>query len=374
MKYPLIKPYFNSGEIKQIEHVLDSGWVSYGPKVKQFETNICKYLDVAYAISTINCTSALHLSLLSLGIKDGDEVIVSDFTFPATGHAVMYCGATPRFADIDDKNYTIDLNSILSLINTKTKAIIPVHAFGHPAKMYPILELAKEYNLEVIEDAACALGSKYKKEYAGTLGTTGCFSFHARKPITSGEGGVVVTNNKMIADYIRNISIFGMESAIDRKDNKTISIPEFTTLGYNYKMSDITAVIANEQLKKLDNLNEKRIELALYWTYLLNDIPHITPPEVDGTVTPNFQSYVALVDEDIDRDKLINKLLKKEIETTFGTYSSHIQPIYKSKDKCPISLDIHQRSLALPLYYKLKKSDIDIMAEELDNQLRRSIK
>ena len=371
MRYPLVKPYFNTGETEQIKKVLDSGWVSYGPKVKQFESNICKYLGVNYAISTSNCTSALHLSLLALGIKKGDEVIVSDFTFPATGHAVMYCGATPRFADIDDKTYTIDLSSIVNLINKKTKAIIPVHAFGHPAKMYPILELAKEYHLKVIEDAACALGSKYRNEYAGTLGDTGCFSFHARKPITSGEGGVVVTNNKVTAYYIRNLSIFGMESAIDRK---TSFIPIFTSLGYNYKMSDITAVVANEQLKKLNLFNEKKKKLALYWTKLLHEMIHISPPEIDGTVETNYQSYVALVSKYIDRDKLINRLLKKGIETSFGTYSSHIQPVYQSKDKCPISLDIHQRSLALPLYYKLTEGDIDIIAEELDNQLRRIAK
>lgn len=196
IKIPLLRPYFDSEELAEIKRVLDSGWVSQGPKVKEFEDKITEYLGVKYAIAVTNCTSALHLALLSIGVKGGDEVLVADFTFPATGHAVLYCGAKPVFIDIDLKTYNIDPVLIEDKITDKTKAIIPVHTFGQPAEMDEIIEIAEDYNLKVIEDAACALGAKYKNKFAGTIGDTGCFSFHARKGVTTGEGGMVVTDKK----------------------------------------------------------------------------------------------------------------------------------------------------------------------------------
>jgi len=194
LKIPLLRPYFDSEELSEISKVLDSGWVSQGPKVKEFEDKIAKYLGVKYAIAVTNCTSALHLALLSTGVKEGDEVFVADYTFPATGHAVLYCGAKPIFVDVDLKTYNFNPKSIKEKITDKTKAIIPVHTFGQPAEMDKIMEIAEDYNLKVIEDAACALGAKYKNKFAGTIGDIGCLSFHARKGITTGEGGMVVTN------------------------------------------------------------------------------------------------------------------------------------------------------------------------------------
>jgi dTDP-4-amino-4,6-dideoxygalactose transaminase len=207
-KIPLLRPYFNSEELEEIQKVLDSGWVSQGPKVKEFEEKIAEYLGVKYAIAVTNCTSALHLALLSLGIKKDDEVLVADFTFPATGHSVLYCGANPIFVDVDLKTYNLNPELIEEKISDKTKAIIPVHTFGQPAEMDAIMEIAEDHNLKVIEDAACALGAKYKNKFAGTIGDIGCLSFHARKGITTGEGGMAVTNNKDLADKIRNLSLF----------------------------------------------------------------------------------------------------------------------------------------------------------------------
>ena len=255
---PLLRPYFDSEELEEIQKVLDSGWVSQGPKVKEFEDRIAEYLGIKYAIAVTNCTSALHLALLGIGVKEGDEVLVADYTFPATGHAVLYCRAKPIFVDINSQTYNIDSALIEDKITDKTKAIIPVHTFGQPAEIDEIIELAEDHNLKVIEDAACALGAKYKDKYAGTLGDMGCFSFHARKGITTGEGGMVVTDNKNIAEKIRNLSVFGMTSAWDREKSTEFIIPEFTELGYNYKMSDITAAIGVAQLKKLDKIVERK--------------------------------------------------------------------------------------------------------------------
>ena len=364
-KIPLLRPYFDSEELEEIQKVLDSGWVSQGPKVKEFEDKIAEYLGVKYAIAVTNCTSALHLALLSLGIKKGDEVLVADYTFPATGHAVLYCGAKPTFIDIDLRTYNINPESIEEKINDKTKAIVPVHTFGQPADMDEIMEIAEEYNLKVIEDAACALGAKYKNRYTGTIGDIGCFSFHARKGITTGEGGMVVTNNENFAEKMRNLSVFGMTSAWDREKSDRFIIPEFTEIGYNYKMSDITAAVGVAQIRKLDKIIERKRELAKYWDEKLEEIELIEPPYVSKNVKHIYQSYVVLVDRAINRNKLIVTLMKKGVQTQIGTYASHIQPVYNSNQKCQNSLDIFNRSLALPMYYMLKEEDIDVAATHL---------
>ena len=366
---PLLRPYFDSEELEEVKKVLDSGWVSQGPKVKEFEGKIAEYLGVKYAIATTNCTSALHLALLSIDVKTGGEVLVADFTFPATGHAVLYCGAKPIFVDVDSKTYNLDVDLIEEKITERTKAIIPVHTFGQPAQMDKIMEIAEEYNLKVIEDAACALGAKYKDLYAGTIGTVGCFSFHARKGITTGEGGMAVTDNKNLAEKIRNLSVFGMTSAWNREKSDKFIIPEFTQVGYNYKMSDIAAAIGVAQLKRLDKIIKRKQELARYWDEKLQDMEFIESPYVSENVTHVYQSYIALVDKHINRNKLIELLMKKGVQTQIGTYASHIQPVYNSNQECPKSYQTFNRSLALPMYYTLTEGDIDMAAAHLKEAL-----
>jgi len=369
LEIPLLRPYFDSEELREIQKVLDSGWVSQGPKVKEFEDKITDYLGAKHAIAVTNCTSALHLALISIGVKRGDEVLVADFTFPATGHAVLYCGAKPVFVDVDLETYNINPELIEEKINDKTKAIIPVHTFGQPAEMNKIMEIAKKYHLWVIEDAACALGAKYKNRYAGTIGDIGCFSFHARKGITTGEGGMAVTDNKDLAEKIRNLSVFGMTSAWDREKSDKLIIPKFTDMGYNYKMSDITAAVGVAQLRKLYKIIKRKRELAGYWDDKLEEIELIEPPYVSENVFHVYQAYVALVDKRINRNKLIKKLMEKGIQTQIGTYASHIQPVYNSDQECPNSLEIFNRSLALPMYYALREEDIDMAAMHLKKAL-----
>jgi dTDP-4-amino-4,6-dideoxygalactose transaminase len=369
IKIPLLRPYFDYEEIEEIKKVLDSGWVSQGPKVKEFEDKIAEYLGVKYAIAVTNCTSALHLALLGIGVKEGDEVLVADFTFPATGHVVLYCGAEPVFIDIDLKTYNMSPELIEEKITDKTKAIIPVHTFGQPAEMDTIMKIAEGYNLKVIEDAACALGAKYKNTYAGTIGDIGCFSFHARKGITTGEGGMVITNNKNLAQTVRNLSVFGMTSAWNREKSDNFIIPEFTKVGYNYKMSDITAAVGVAQLRKLDKIIEKKHILAKRWDEKLQEMDFIESPYCSKNVKHVYQSYVALVDKHVNRNRLIETLLKKGIQTQIGTYVSHIQPVYNSKQNCPNSLEIFNKSLALPMYYMLKEEDVDLAALHLKRAL-----
>lgn len=369
-KIPLAKPYFDSEELREVQKVLDSGWVARGAKAEEFESKIADYLGIKYAIAVTNCTSALHLSLLSIGVKEGDEVLVADYTFPATGHAVLYCRANPIFVDIDLKTYNINPDLIEEKITDKTKAIILVHIFGQPAEMDAIMKIAGKHNLKVIEDAACALGAKYKNKSAGTIGDSGCFSLHARKGITTGEGGVVVTNNGNLAEKIRSLSVFGMaQAAWNRESRNRPIIPEFTSVGYNYKISDITAAIGVAQLRKLEKIIEKKQSLAKYWDEKLRKIESITPPYVDENVRHVYQSYVALIDKRIDRDKTIEKLMEKGVQTQIGTYALHIQSAYNSKDRCPNSLDIFKRALALPIYYAMEEKDIDIAAQAIKDTL-----
>ena len=369
IKIPLLRPYFDLDELKEIKEVLDSGWVSQGPKVKEFEDKVVRYLGVKHAIAVTNCTSALHLSLLSIDIKEGDEVIVADFTYPATGHSVLYCRAKPVFVDADLRTYNINPGLIEEKITDKTKAIIPVHTFGQSAEMEPIMKIAKENDLKVIEDAACAFGAKYKDKFVGTIGDVGCFSFHARKGITTGEGGMVVTNDEVLANKIRNLSVFGMNSAWDREKSKGFVIPQFENLGYNYKMSDITAAVGVAQLKRLDKIIERKYQLAKYYDEKLQEIGSITFPYTSKEAKHIYQSYVALVDKQINRNKLIETLMEKGVQTQIGTYACHTQLVYDSKDKCPNSLEIFNRSLTLPMYYTLEEKEIDIVIAHLKKSL-----
>jgi dTDP-4-amino-4,6-dideoxygalactose transaminase len=362
---PLAKPYFDSEELEEIKKVLDSGWVAQGPKTKEFEEKIIEYLGVQHAVAVANCTAALHLSLLAYGIGPGDVVLVADFTFPATGHAVLYCGARPFFVDVSEATYNMD-NIPLFMNRRQIKAIIPVHTFGLSVEMDAVLQAAEYLDAVVIEDAACAFGATHKDKYVGTIGDVGCFSFHARKGITTGEGGVVVTNDETVASKVRSLSMFGISSAKERE--QTFMIPQFLECGYNYKMSDITAAVGVAQLNKLDAIIYKKQTLASHWAEKLKTLP-FTPQHVQPYNEHIYQSYVVLVDKEIDRNDMIVRLKDKGVQTNIGTYSSHIQPVYNADQDCPNSLDIYNRSLALPMYYGLTTDEIDYAVEKIEEVL-----
>ncbi|MBN2421476.1 DegT/DnrJ/EryC1/StrS family aminotransferase [Candidatus Woesearchaeota archaeon] len=373
-KIPLTKPFFNEFELEELKKVLESGWVAgQGPKNKELEKEFAEYIGIGHTVCNTNCTTALHLSLLVLGIKKGDEVIVPDYTFPATAHAVLYAGATPVFVDIDPKTFNIDTNKIEEKITSKTKAIMPVHTFGQCAEMDEILKIAKKNNLFVIEDAACAVGSKYKEKFAGSFGDMSCFSFHARKNITSGEGGMIASNNPKLIEDARSMSCFGIESAYAR-ENK-FQVPQFVKLGYNYKLSDIAASIVLVQLKRSEQYVKKRNELAEYYNNKLKEISTITVPFVEKHNRHAYQSYIVLLDKKINRNDLIVKLGEKGIQTQIGTYSLHRQPVYQGITDCeeknfPNSSFVFDHSLALPMYYEMSFDDIDRVVDTLKEVLK----
>lgn len=372
-KIPLGRPYFDCTEVNEIKKVFASGWVAQGPRVRELEAKVADYLGVKYAVAVANCTCALHLSLLAIGIKAEDEVLVADYTFPATAHAVLHCQARPVFVDVDEGTYNIDPQLIEAKITGKTKALMPVHTFGQPAQMDEINRIAHKYNLKVIEDAACALGAAYKDKFAGTFGDVGCFSFHGRKGITTGEGGMAVTNDRSLADKIRSLSNFGIGiTAWERESNKKFNIPEFKVLGYNYKMSDIAAAVGIAQMDKLNKIIERKQALARYWDKKLQDIKGVTAPFCSQGVKHVYQSYVALLDANIDRNMAVAELRAKGIQAQIGTYACSVQPVYRSSDNCPNSLALYNRAIALPIYYTLKMSEIDIAAKVLKQILEKS--
>lgn len=364
---PLSRLWITKDELVEVKKVLETGWLTKGPKNQELEEMVSNYLGVKHAICVSSCTTALHLAILSLGIEDG-EILVADYTYPATGHAVKYCGLTPVFVDVDPKTYNMDYKDLKRKFNRKrTKAIIVVHTFGQSADMEKIMKVANKKNIPVIEDAACALGSKFKGQHCGTFGKIGCFSMHATKGVSTGEGGIVVTNDDLIADRIRSLSTFGINRWA-KENSKEFEIPIFENIGFNYKMSDLAAAVGIAQFKKLDKIIKKKNALARYWNKRLKEIDYINQPYIrkgKGNVH-NYQGYCCLVTPVVNRNKLIQLLKDKGIQTQIGTYSSCIQPCYDNwKDNCYNSLDIYYRAIRLPLFYKLKKSEIDYVIEVL---------
>jgi len=369
----LSKPYFDECELAAVKETFDSGWVAgQGPKNEELSELICQFTGSKFAIPVNNCTSGLHLALLAIGILPEDEVIVSDFTFPATGHSVMYCGAIPRFVDVSLSSYNILPDLIEEKINKKTKAIMVVHALGQMAEMNKIKEIAIKYNLFLIEDAACSLGAEYYGIKSGKFGDITAISFHARKNVTSGEGGVVITDNEGFAARIKSLSCFGMEPALTRQNE--FSIPVFNQLGYNYKLSDINASIAIEQLKKYNSILLKRYSMVAIYNSLFKHNPLIHIPQITEGAKHVYQTYALLLDEKLNRNKLIMLMWENGIQTQIGTYSSFIQPVYKSKDTCPNSLRLYNSTLALPLYHELSEDNINFVAEALLNNINKILK
>jgi perosamine synthetase len=299
-------------------------------------------------------------------VGPGDEVLVADYTFPATGHAVLYCGATPRFVDVRGDTGTIDPDSLADRITPRTRGIIGVDALGVPADWVAVEELAAEHGLFVLEDAACAVGGSLGDRPCGNFGDVAVFSLHARKGITSGEGGVVVTDDEQLAAAVRSASCFGMRSAFDRQQAGALDIPEFGELGYNYKLSDLLAAVALAQVDKLDSFLARRTELASRYATLLEGLPHVAAPQVPEDRRPTWQTYAVTVDEGVDRDALVMQLRAEGIGSNIGTYALNRQPVYDAPHDCPVSDGLFARHVALPMFHDLSEADQDRVVETLD--------
>lgn len=361
----LSKPSIGNEEIEVVKNVLLSGQLVHGEECNLFEKELAEYLNCEDVIVVSSCTAALHLSLVAQGIGKGDAVIVPAFTFPATVNAVELVGASPILVDVSLDTYDIDVTKIEATIkdwhgSEKIKAIIPVHEFGCPADMSEIMRIADEYSLLVIEDAACALGSEYNGKKVGTFGVTGCFSFHPRKAITTGEGGAIAVNNKKLAEKLRILRNHGIKYV----DNGV----DFVLPGYNYRMSNFQAALGRTQLKKFDNWLNIRKNLQKVYRENLQQINfYRLPKDVDGH---SWQTFMICLDEKFDRNAIIKKLRINNIETNLGAQALHCLKYYKDKygysdEDYPNAAKLYKQGLALPFYQGLSVNEITMVSENL---------
>lgn len=372
---PIAKPYLTEDEAQSAYNVILSGWVTQGPKVEEFEKNFCEYTGAKYAVALSNGTTALHLAMIAAGIGAGDEVICPSMSYIATANCIRYTGAKPVFADVDMETYNIDVVDTKKKITDKTKAILIVHQMGMPADVNAFQSLCEKNNLKLIEDAACATGSAYKGKKIGTHSEMVCFSFHPRKVITTGEGGMITTFNE---EYYRRLKLLRQHaisfSSIQRHSSDKIIFEEHLETGYNYRMSDIHASIGIEQLEKLDWIIGERRKIALRYIDELKDIECLRLPIESAGYLSNYQSFCIYIKQNshISRNELMQKLLESGISTRRGVMTIHREKAYIDDYKnirLHNSEDISDNSLLIPLYVPMEDKDIEAVIENLRNLL-----
>jgi len=376
---PITRPYLTDAEARAVSEVLASGWVSQGPRVAEFEEAFAAYAGVRYAVATTSCTTALHLALLALGVSEGDEVLVPSFTFVATANAVEYCRARPVFVDVDLATFNLDVAKAESRITPRTRAIVPVHLFGLSADMNAVATFAARHGLAVVEDAACAIGSRYDGRHVGSFGNTAVFSFHPRKIITTGEGGMLTTDDARVAEKARSLrSHAASVSDLDRHARSGFLLPTFADVGFNYRMTDVQAAIGLRQMDKLDEILKRRVALADAYTAALGDLPWLRPPQVPTGSVHAFQAYVTLVElaAPVTRDEIAARLEARGIATRQGTHAVHTLEYYRRRyglrpEDCPVSWDADRRTLTLPLFPQMTEDDQGAVVAALRDAGRR---
>lgn len=353
-KYPVYYPSLNGNEKKYVNECLDSSWISSkGKFIKEFEENFAKYIDIKHATAVSNGTVALHLALLALGIGPGDEVIVPTFTYIASVNSISYTGATPVFVDSLAENWQMNPQDVLKKITNKTKAIMAVHLYGHPCNLDELVKISKDNSLFLIEDCAESFGSKYNDKYTGTYGDISTFSFFGNKTITTGEGGMVVTNDDTL--YQRSIHFKGQGLAHHREYWHDV-------IGYNYRMTNICAAIGLAQLERADEILKSKRRIAERYNKNLASLPLTLHKEI-GNVIHSYWMYTVLVEKSEQRDILRQTLANQGIETRPAFYPCHTMPMYSTKyQKHPIAENLGWRGINLPSYPDLTMEDIDFIS------------
>lgn len=361
------KPCYDKNDIRLVNEILKSKWIGTGKKTLEFENNFSKYKKIKYSLALNSCTAALHLSLLTLNIKKGDEVITTPLTFCSTINSILHVGAIPVLADIDENTLNIDPKKILKKINKKTKAIIVVHFAGLSCDMDEILKISKRHSIKVIEDCAHAIETKYKNKQAGTLGDTGCFSFYSTKNITTSEGGMLTTKNKKLADRVKKLRLHGLSrDAWKRYSNvgkyKTYDIYE---PGFKYNLTNMNAALGINQLKKINFFWKKRKKIWDFYNSNLSDLPIKLPPKIPKGYKHAYHLYTIIIDKNKtnkSREEAINYLQKNRIG--IGIHYNSIQSFkyYKNKVKfsnaeLKVSDLICENIFSIPIYPDLKKVD-----------------
>lgn len=367
MEIPLAKPDIREREIKEVVKVLKTSYLSLGPKLKELEKKLTDFTGRKYAIAANSGTSALHLIIQALGIKDGDEVITTPFSFIASTNCLLYERAKPVFADIKSDTFNINPELVEKLITSKTKAILAVDVFGQSADWQELEKIAKKHKLFLIEDSAEALGSEYKGRRCGSFGDAAIFSFYPNKQIIAGEGGIILTNNKNISDLCRSMANQGRKT----EDGKWL---EHIRLGYNYRLDELSCALAVAQFGRLERIIKKREAIARIYNKKLSEISELeTPVFSKNRIKLSRFVYVVKLARNLagkKKDKIISEMAKKGIQCGNYFYPIHLQPFYKKelgfkKGICPVAENIGERTLALPFFNNLTEKEIDFVVKSL---------
>jgi len=387
---PVALPLLDEREAEAAKRAIMSGWVTQGPEVAAFEKEFADYVGSKYACAVSSCTTALHLALLAVGVKPGDEVVTVSHSFIATANSIVYCGAKPVFVDIRAETFNIDPDLIENVITKSTRAILCVHQMGMPCDMTAITDIARKKGLPVVEDAACAIGSEILwhdnwEKVGKPQGDIACFSFHPRKVITTGDGGMITTDNKEWDKLFRLLRVHGMsmDSSV-RHRSGNVSFESYLDLGFNYRMTDIQASIGREQLGRLPKIVARRRKLAQRYEKLLADIPGVIPPSEPPYVRSNWQSYCVRLPERCDQVKVMQEMLDLGVSTRRGIMCSHREPAYINGQTwscgmgpgdcgCPTggckalreSEIAQDQSILLPLYHQLTEEEQHRVAQAL---------
>jgi perosamine synthetase len=373
MEIPFTRPYFRGDEGAAVAEAIASGWVSQGPRVRAFEQTFAARVGAADAVATTNCTTALQLALYVSGVGPGDEVIVPSLSFIATANAVWQNGATPVFADVDPLTGNIDASTVERVITDRTKAIMPVHQLGLPADMDPLIELAGRRGLEIVEDAACAIGARYRSRPIGSLGPLACFSLHPRKVITTGEGGMITVEDPAIAERLRQLRQHAMDvSDVARHAARDIVIESYPERGWNARMTDMQAALGLTQLELLDDILAERLRQAERYTAALEHNPYLTPPHEPEYAQRTWQSYAVHLSPSapVSRTELMRRLLHDGVATRRGVMAIHQEPAYAGPDvQLPNTELLTAQTLMLPLFPGLTDEQQDYVIDRVSSHV-----
>ena len=363
---PVMRPWLGAEEAAAAAEAVSSGWVAQGPRVAEFEGAFASAIGAGYAVAVSSCTTALHLALIAAGIGPGDEVVVPSLSFIATANAARYVGAVPVFADVDEITQNLTPTTVEPCLTPRTRAVILVDQAGVPADLDAMQDLCGPRGITVVEDAACAVGSVYRGGPVGAGANLATFSFHPRKLLTTGEGGMLVTPDPDVAARLRRLREHGMDlSAAARHASRQPVIEHYMELGFNFRMTDIQAAVGLVQLGKLDRLIARRRLLAQRYQQLLGGIPGVRTITDPAYGTTNYQSFWVLLPDDfpVSRDELLQQLAQAGVSARRGIMAAHLEPACESftQDPLPVTERLTARTLILPLFHELTESEQDIV-------------